>query len=122
MSNKKYTIEEIKNMSETEWEAFRSSKWEEKKAQYAGSVPEFYLPNKNNFVNFIKKQNEKNIKIGKAPTTIDLDKIEAMDNDAWQEYRNQQWSKKAAAYTGPVATWYLKDKAGYLAFMGKNNR
>jgi hypothetical protein len=40
------------------------------------------LPNKQNFVNFIKAQNEKNIKNGKPVTAVDLDKLAAMDDAA----------------------------------------
>lgn len=55
----KVTAEEIQNMTEEEWHAFREKSWLNKRAIYSQDMPEWYLRDRARFIQFIERANER---------------------------------------------------------------
>jgi hypothetical protein len=100
-------IEQIKQLSDEEWENYRKQKWNEKKEEHSKPAPSYYLKNKNDYVIWLKEQKARSEKAGK-PFTLDLEKIEGFNDAQWDDYRNKQWAKKSEPYQGPVKDWFMK--------------
>jgi len=50
------TAEEIKSMSEAQWQNYRKEMWAKKQAKFAENLPpSWYLGDKNKYLNFLKK-------------------------------------------------------------------
>ncbi|MDR0985633.1 MAG: hypothetical protein LBL60_01650 [Mycoplasmataceae bacterium] len=49
----KVTAEQIRNMSEQEWQDFRNKSWKKKQEMYSQSMPDWYLKDKNGFIDFL---------------------------------------------------------------------
>ncbi|MDR1850902.1 MAG: hypothetical protein LBQ45_02120 [Mycoplasmataceae bacterium] len=118
---KHYSIEELKNLSDSEWEAYRGELWAQQREKYSKPAPNFYLKNKDQYVNFLKEQKVKNEATNK-PFTIDINHIVEMSEAQWENYRQSQWAKKGAAYqTDEVPEWFGK-KDAYISFLVKNRK
>lgn len=48
--------EEIRNMSDQEWEDYRNKSWLKKREYYSKDMPEWYLRNKDSFIQFLERQ------------------------------------------------------------------
>jgi ferredoxin-fold anticodon binding domain-containing protein len=117
----RYSVEQIKRMSEEEWNEFRNESWNAKKEKTSGPIPTWYLRDKEGYVSFMKAQKEKNDSTGKE-FHLDINSIEAMSEQEWQDYREKSWARRNANYSSDTAPeWFMKDKDQYVSFLVKHN-
>ncbi|MDR2823148.1 MAG: hypothetical protein LBV37_01285 [Mycoplasmataceae bacterium] len=48
--------EEIRNMSEAEWQDYRNKSWLKKREYYNKDMPEWYLKSQDGFASFLERQ------------------------------------------------------------------
>jgi len=89
-SNLQYTLEQIKNFNDAEWQAFRKSRWEQKQATYNNveNIPDWFWP----------AQKEKDNEIRRK---------------AWAKKCN------AYAKSSTPAEWFMPNKKEYIEFLEK---
>lgn len=53
------TADKIRSMSEAEWNEFRNNSWLRKREYYSKPMPETYLKDKEQFANWVERQNKR---------------------------------------------------------------
>jgi len=115
------SLQDILKMSDSQWEAYRKQMWENAKSKYSTEVPKFFMPNKDKYVDFLKKQKQINLS-KKIPFNINIEEIEKMSTSQWNAFRTKKWEEKGKKYVGnEIPDWYLK-KDQYIAFLKKNTK
>jgi hypothetical protein len=118
---KHYSIDELKNLNDAEWEEYKSELWQRQREKYSKPAPAIYLNDKDQYINFLKEQKIKNEATNK-PFSINIDNVMEMSDAQWEDYRQSQWKKKGAAYqTDTVPEWFAK-KDSYISFLLKNRK
>ncbi len=113
--NKMLTADQIRSMSDAEWNKFRNNSWNNKKAYYDKPMPETYLKNKDQFVAWLER-NKRRVK------TLNPEKIKAMSESEWNEYRNNSWNRKKEYYNKPMPDTYLKNKDYIVATIERKSK
>jgi hypothetical protein len=122
MEKERINIQEIENMDEAAWQAYRQQSWTKKGQQYTNDAPEWYLKNKNSFADFIEIQNKRRLSRGQAISEKNSpNDIRNMSEEEWQSHRKQLWENKKVYYSQPLPEWYLKDKAQYINFIKRSS-
>jgi hypothetical protein len=52
---------------------------------------------------------------------IDIDKIAAMSNEEWLEFREQRRMEKEKLYSGPMQKWFM-DRNQYINFLSNYSK
>ncbi|MDR0752959.1 MAG: hypothetical protein LBF02_02535 [Mycoplasmataceae bacterium] len=112
------TFNEVKNMTDAEWEEFRIQEWNEtRNKKISAEIPNFYLKDKNSYIDFITKTK----KSSHNPDSIDetLRNIENLNDEEWQVFRKQKWEEKQKMYESSTPPEWFMTKESYLAFLHK---
>jgi hypothetical protein len=111
----KTTIEDIELMSDAQWQDYRLNLWNKKREQYSASAPEWYMKDKNSYINFFESRNFQ-------PKGTTIEQIKSMSDLEWSNYRQDSWAKKGQSYKGDLPDWYLSDKTKFLDYLKKNQK
>ncbi|MDR2847328.1 MAG: hypothetical protein LBV22_03250 [Mycoplasmataceae bacterium] len=104
------TIEQAEAMTTEEWEKYRLEKWNDKKSEYSKPVPGYFMANRDSYINWIKKQQDR----GNKKIKIDVPGLEKMNEEEWNSFRNTRWQKKGEMYlSGDVPAWFM-EKESYI--------
>ncbi|MDR2636675.1 MAG: hypothetical protein LBB95_02375 [Mycoplasmataceae bacterium] len=116
----KYSIEQIKNMTDEQWNDFRNESWNTKRIAASQAVPVWYLKDRSAYITFLRTQKEKNESSGR-PFNINIDEIENYNSEQWESYRELSWNKKNKIYASiEIPDWFLKNKEEYVNFLEKH--
>lgn len=111
----KTTPEDIALMNDAQWNEYRLNLWNKKKQQYSGSAPDWYMKDKDSYINFFESKNF-------SPKGISIEQIRSMNDLEWSEYRQSSWIKKGEAYKSDLPDWYLKDKQQFISFLKRTQK
>jgi hypothetical protein len=118
----KITPAQVRNMSDAEFEDFRQEHWNKKRNEYSSGVKSWFLNSKPNYIEFVKQINEKNARFGK-PNIGDVEEIQSMTSEQWEDFRQKKWLKQGEKYKSEIApTWYLNSKEKYAEFLERSFR
>ncbi len=53
------TAEDIRKMSENEWQEYRKKSWLRKREYYSQELPNYYLPNREGYAKYLEKIQER---------------------------------------------------------------
>ena len=83
----KLTIEDIELMDDAQWQDYRLNLWNKKREQYSASAPDWYMKDKNSYINFFESKNIQ-------PKGVSIEQIKTMNDLEWSNYRQDAWQKK----------------------------
>jgi hypothetical protein len=115
MANEKVSIEDIALMNDAQWQEYRLNLWNKKKQQYSADAPDWYMKDKDSYINFFETRKFQ-------PKGITIEQIRNMNDLEWSEYRRASWAKKGEAYKSELPDWYLKDRQQFISFLKKNQK
>ena len=109
------TASEIRAMSDAEWNEYRKQKWEDKRKYHSEEMPQYYLANKERYANFLENvEKKRGVKL--HITSADIRK---MNEEQWNEYRQNSWLKQRKRYEGEMDPYFLRSKEKYADFLAK---
>lgn len=109
------TPDDIALMNDAQWNEYRLNLWNSKKQQYSASAPDWYMKDKESYINFFESKKFQ-------PKDITIEQIKKMSDLEWSEYRQSSWAKKGEKYKSDLPDWYLKDKEQFISFLKRNQR